>query len=264
MKRLLYIILLPALLWACDKEDEPCDCGEAETGHIAFSFLHYCDGQPLVFDQRQYVNAAGNEYMVNEIQYFISDVTLHSSSGDYLIDEWKDIHYVDTDVPASMQWDVFDAIPAADYDRITFTFGISGSKNQSLMFTDPPESLMFWPEYLGGGYHYMKLNGKWLDTNDFERPYNFHLGIGQVYDPQSGAITGFIQNFYTVQLPASSFKITDGAEVKIKMVMNVDRWFVDPHTYNHDDWGGDIMQKQAAMKLGCENGHNVFELLQLE
>jgi hypothetical protein len=260
MRNIYLIILLGLLLFGCDKEEDPCNCRE-ETGKIILKFHHYCDGKPLDFDVRQYVNKAGNEYLVNEIQYFISDLTLHSSEGNYIVDEWKDIHYVDSDISATHEWKVYDEIPAGHYQKVTFTFGISEEKNQSLMYTDPPESLMFWPEYLGGGYHYLKLNGKWLDTNNFERPFNFHLGIGQVYDAQTGDITGFIQNYFDIELMASSFELTDNGEVTLNLVMHVDRWFKNPHTYNHDDWGGDIMQKQDAMKLGCENGHDVFELM---
>ncbi len=232
-------------------------------GNILIKFYHYCDGEPLDFDQRKYINQAGNEYMVNEIQYFISDVVLHAYAPgqDYMIDAWKDIHYVDTDIPATMEWQVFDDISPGNYMRISFTFGIREEKNVSLMYTDPPESLMFWPEYLGGGYHYMKLNGKWLDTNNLERPYNFHLGIGQIYNPNSGDITGFIQNYFEIEVPASGFEIINDQTTVISLVMHVDRWFKGPHTYDHNYWGGDIMQKQDAMKVGCENGYDVFEVL---
>ena len=252
--------LLLALLVACtDKDPDPVPV--PETGKITIRFHHYCDGLPIDFDIRKYVNAAGNEYMVNEIQYFISDVTLHRSDADYIIDAWKDIHYVDTDIATTHEWKVFDEIPAGDYTGISFTFGINEEKNQSLMFTDHPESLMFWPQYLGGGYHYMKLNGKWLDTNQFERPYDFHLGIGQIYDQQSGEVTGFIQNYFEVEVPGSSLRIDVGEETLIELVMHIDRWFENPHTYDHNYWGGDIMQKQDAMKVGCENGWDVFEVL---
>ena len=255
--------LLLALLVACtDKDPDPVPV--PETGKITFRFHHYCDGSPLDFDIRKYVNAAGNEYMVNEIQYFISDVTLHGTDADYTIDAWKDIHYVDTDIATTHEWKVFDEIPAGDYAGISFTFGINEEKNQSLMFLDHPESLMFWPQYLGGGYHYMKLNGKWLDTNQFERPYDFHLGIGQIYDQQSGEVTGFIQNYFEVEVPGSSLRINVGEETLIDLVMHVDRWFENPHTYDHNYWGGDIMQKQDAMKVGCENGWDVFGVLGVE
>jgi hypothetical protein len=259
--RIKYLILLLLILGACtakDPDTEPVP----ETGSISISFNHYCDAAPIDFDIRKYENEAGNEYMVNEIQYFISDVSLHSKDGStYVISAWKDIHYVDTDIPSTLTWNVFDDIPAGEYEKISFTFGIDEQKNQSLMFVDPPESLMFWPEYLGGGYHYMKLNGKWLDTNQLERPFNFHLGIGQQYDPQTGEITGFIQNYFAVELPSSAFTMGSDQEIAIAVVMHVDRWFKNPHTYDHNFWGGDIMQKQDAMKLGCENGQDVFEVL---
>jgi hypothetical protein len=255
------ILLILISLAGCGKEPEQLPPPAA--GKIKFVFHHYCDGEQLDYDVRKYINKAGNEYMVNEIQYFISDVRLLSIAPgqEYLINAWKDIHYVDTDIPTTQEWKVYDEIPEGTYNAIRFTFGINEEKNQSLMYTDPPESLMFWPEYLGGGYHYLKLNGKWLDTNDLERPFNFHLGIGQEYDAVSGEITGFIQNYFELTVPGSEFVVNDGETTTIKLVMHVDRWFKTPHTYDHNEWGGDIMQKQEAMRIGCENGGDVFEVL---
>jgi len=69
--------------------------------------------------------------MVSEIQYFISDVKLHHQDGSYqLLDEWKDIHYVDTDLPDTQTWEVYDPIAPGDYEKITFTFGISEEKTK--------------------------------------------------------------------------------------------------------------------------------------
>ncbi|MBE0638035.1 MAG: hypothetical protein IH598_05920 [Bacteroidales bacterium] len=245
-----------------DDKDQP----EAETGSIEFTFTHYVDNEPLQIDTMKYVNAAGNHYLVNEIQYFISDVKLHNSNGNYLlIDDWNTIHYVDTDLPETHTWKVYDPIATGDYQKISFIFGISEEKNQSLMFVNPPERDMFWPEILGGGYHYLKLNGKWMAANRQVLPFNFHLGIGQIYSggvivPDS--ITGFIQNYFEVELPNSAFNIAKGESLQLEIRMNVANWFQHPHIYNHDEWGGDIMQNQAAMKIGCENGkQDVFSLI---
>jgi hypothetical protein len=41
----------------------------------------------------------------------------------------------------------------------------------------------------------------------------------------------------------------------------VDHWFKNPNTFDFNYWGGDIMQKQDAMKVGCENGQDVFGIL---
>jgi hypothetical protein len=244
------------LLSSCNPNDNPV---EDQAGKLKFYFQHRVDGEPIVFDDMRYVNEAGNHYLVNEIQYFISDVTLHKSDGsELLLDEWEDIHYVDTDIPSTQTYAFKDDIPIGDYDKITFTFGISEEKNQSLMFVNPPESFMFWPEQLGGGYHYMKLNGKWLDTLDQVSPFNFHLGIGQIYYSFPDSITSFVQNYFEVTLSNSDFKVQSGKTTDLVMVMNVENWFKSPNTFDFNDWGGDIMQKQDAMHLASENGWDVF------
>lgn len=254
----IYLLAMLVITLAFGCSDDEC-CDETPTGRITLSFLHYNNGSPLITDTLTYLNAAGNLYIVSEIQYFISDLVLRKEDGTaILLNHWKDIHYVDTDLENTWDWKVFDEIPEGRYSQVGFTFGINEEKNQSMMFVNPPESLMFWPEYLGGGYHYMKLNGKWRDPEGIVKPFNFHLGIGQNYD-QEGNVTGFIQNFFTIVIDAYVM-IEKDSETKVSLIMNVDQWFEHPHIYDHNVWGGDIMQKQAAMQQGLENGWNVFTI----
>jgi len=246
-------------LTSCDNK-EP-EQPEEKSGKIILNFIHQINGESLQFDTLKYVNAAGNPYLVNEIQYNISDITLYNHNGsEILIDDWKDIHYVDTDIPTSQSWEVFDKIPEGTYDSIAFTFGIPEAKNISFMYVNPPESFMFWPEFLGGGYHYLKLNGKWLESGQQTQttPFDFHLGRGQIYYSYPDSITGFVPNEFNVSLPGSGFQVISGQTIEIDIVMNIENWFQYPHTYDHDIWGGYIMQNQEAMQLVKENGQNVF------
>ena len=183
-----FILFLPTIFfYSCDNNSDPTPGEESKSGHIIFNFNHYVDGKPLEKDKMLYVNAAGNPYEIDELMYFISDVKLHKSDGStVLIDDWKDIDYVDIDIPSTLTWDVFDSIPVGEYDSISFTFGISEEKNKSFMYVNPPEDKMMWPDILGGGYHYMMINGKWLDENDQLRFFNFHMGIGQLYKGDEG------------------------------------------------------------------------------
>lgn len=252
------ILIMVILMPACQTEPV---VPQEQYGKVRFSFDHFVDGKPIVFDQMMYTNEAGNQYLVNEIQYFISKVMLHRTDGTkVLLNAWEDIHYVDTDIDETKVYTFKDDVSPGMFNTVSFTFGIESEKNESLMFVNPPESLMFWPELLGGGYHYMKLNGKWLDTLNQVSPFNFHLGIGQIYYSFPDSITEFVDNSFMIELDASPFQIKAGETTEINMVMNVENWFSNPNIYNHDDWGGDIMQKQDAMKLACENGWNVFSL----
>jgi hypothetical protein len=253
------IILISILFNSCKKDSE--DKGK---GNIILHFEHQVNGETLETDTLKYVNAAGNPYLVSEIQYFISDVMLYNADGSStLIHEWKDIHYVDTDLPETQTWDVFDEIAAGHYDSIAFTFGISQAKNISFMFVNPPESYMFWPDFLGGGYHYMKLNGKWREQGQSSQttPFNCHLGIGQIYYSYPDSIIGFIHNDFRVSLPGSFFVIESGKTTKINLTMNIEQWFVDPHIYNFDVFGSYTMQNQESMGALRDNGHNVFSVI---
>lgn len=251
-------ILLILLFYgsSCSKPKPPVE----RASKVMINFTQSVGDQPLQTDTMKYVNAAGNPYLVSEIQYFISDVCLHKANGDsLLLTKWDDIHYVDTDLPDTWVYNIKDSIPAGTYSAVSFTFGINEAKNKSLLFVNPPESDMFWPEYLGGGYHYMKLNGKWRAPDNVIHPFNFHLGIGQTYD-STGQVTGFIQNYFFVTLPSSAFSINNGQTTQISLNMDVNEWFENPEVFDFNVWGGDIMQNQAAMHVGCENGHNVFSV----
>lgn len=246
-------------------------CGEDSTnktkgtGNLVIAFEPLAGGLPLETDNMRYTNAADNLYEVSEIQWFISDLTLIREGGErLLLDESNFAHYIDTDLPGTLRWEITDPIPVGQYEAIAFTFGIRGEKNKPYMFTDPPESDMIWPFSMGGeqgGYHYMKLNGFWTDTEEQRRPFNFHLGVGQIRDGE-GAITGFVQNWFEVILPGSEFSMGNNQTVTMTIAMEVSNWFENPDIYDHNVHGPNIMHNQEAMSMGVRNGaEDVFSLL---
>ena len=251
-----FFLILASLLPGC-KDNDP------ETGKISIAFMELADGLPLVVDTVKYTNEAGNEYLVSEVQYFISNLDFFYNDGtSYTIRDDQGMHYIDTDVPDSKLWVINDDIPAGVIDSIVFTFGLDEETNVSGIFPNPPESNMFWPEQLGGGYHYMKLNGKWLNHNNELTPFNFHLGIGQTYDT-TGQVTGFVQNFFKISMTQpvySSFilNIRPGMTNTFAINLNIENWFRTPNTWDFNNIGGMIMQNQEAMHAACENGADVF------
>jgi hypothetical protein len=107
------------------------------------------------------------------------------------------------------------------------------------------------------------INGKWLDENNEEQLYNFHLGIGQLYKGDVidyDSIYAFVQNYFTVKLPDSSFILESESTKEIEIIMNIESWFETPHNFDFNEWGGAIMEIQPAMRMGVENGHDVFTI----
>jgi hypothetical protein len=211
-------------------------------------------------DTHYYTNAAGNKYRIDELKYFISSVSLYREDGSKtVLTQDQGIHYIDMDYPQTLTWDLFQNIAEGKYNAVGFTFGLNEIDNQSYRFPNPPEANMGWSQALGGGYHYMMLNG-WFYQNASLSPLNIHLGKGQIYrgtDLNADSIIGFVDNHFHVLLPAS-FVVKRSETAQLNLVMNIENWFQDPWIYDFNYWGGHIMQKQGAMQMLKENGRNVF------
>lgn len=261
--RTLNIILISVTfvsLSSCGDKEDPI---EQENG-IKMVFNHTVNDQPLIIREMQYTNAAGNPFEIAEIMYFISDIRLYRNNGEIVVpDQWDDIHYIDTNLPETMEWLIGKDIPAGLYDSISFTFGITSDRNKSFMFVNPPEVNMAWPEVLGGGYHYMMINGFWRDTTGKLKPFDFHLGIGQIYQNNSGQvsdITDFVDNSFRVKPDGPTFTISADSIKTVYLTMNVESWFETPEIFDFNVWGGAIMQNQEAMHIGCINGRDAFSI----
>jgi len=231
-------------------------CKKEKYGSIELSFIHTVDAQPLQFNQLIYTNTAGNQYQVNEVKYFISRVFFIDPDGESVeVKQDEGIHYVDCDIAHTLRWNI-DKIPQRHYAAISFVFGLDETDNQSNRFVNPPESNFSWPDFLGGGYHYMQINGKFLNETGAIQNMNIHTGIGQLRD-ETGEITQFVQNYFTVTIPVRFFVYADNV-LPLTLNMEIQRWFDTPNLYNFDEFGTGIMQNQQAQELLKGNGWNVF------
>jgi len=260
----IFVFLLLMILFSCKKEKTNQD---KESGNLKIEFSHSVDNLQLVKNQMVYYNAAGNKYEVSEIKYFISDLIIYyQNNSKVLINKWKTIHYIDIDYLNSLIWEIYDDLPTGKCDSVSFIFGLNEARNISFQFVNPPEVNMFWPEILGGGYHYLMINGKWKDENNQTNPFNFHLGIGQIYSGgviNTDSIIGYVHNYFKVCLPTPKLLIENGKTSLLKINMNINSWFSTPYIYNHNYWGGNIMQNQDAMNMAKENGFDVFSIVDI-
>ena len=150
-----------------------CSCCRTPAGHIKLNFSFVVDNDSLRLDSCMYQNAAGNLYEVNDVQFFISKVMLETASGELLeISDNQGVHYVDIRIPGTLSWKIADELDNETYRSIQFVFGLEGEQNTTGYFPNPPENNMSWPDMLGGGYHYMKINGRWIDHDGVRQPFN--------------------------------------------------------------------------------------------
>ena len=254
MKPRLLVIVLALMVAACTKPNEKAE--------INLNLGYEVNGKSLVTDSLCYENEAGNKFLITEIQWFLSNIELKNEAGDWImlhqtgLSDTLDVsrvYYIDTDIPESQTLHS-SPVKVGHYTAIRFTFGLDESDNQTGLFTDPPESEMFWPDMLGGGYHYMKLNGKYLNAEDRLAPMAIHLGIGQNED-----CTEFYQNYFIVELPIE-FNVKVNTKNQLDLTMVIDNWFRNPNTIDFDEFGSHIMQNQTAQRLLKGNGKDVFRI----
>ncbi len=262
MKKLLLIVLLlmAMLAMSCNKPESD--------GRLSVNVGYSVNGKELTTDTLCYRNEAGNEFMITEIQWFISKLELQNERGEWIAlehlnagaansDATNRIFYIDTNLPES-QTLAIKPIPVGNYTALRFVFGLDKEYNKTGLFSDPPEANMFWPETMGGGYHYMKLNGRFLNAENELAPLNVHLGIGQ-----NDSQTEFIHNHFTVELPID-LTISENTDNQFNLHMIIDNWFRSPNLYDFNEWGSAIMQNQAAQQTLKENGHDVFVIRNAE
>ncbi len=242
MKR--YLMILVALMIgagiiaSCEKKNEE----ESYPVQLNILMLHYVDDHEVVYDNIQYTNAFGNQYSVARLQYFVSDFRFFKTDGtEVFIDEE---HYVDGLDESTYTFSPEKKLPPGQYDRITFVFGLNEAKNITGRYPNPPESNMEWPVPMGGGYHYMKLEGK-VDSAGVINNFQAHTG------PTMGN-----KNYIEVELSGFAISPT-GMSVTIPIVMDINKWWESPNIFDLNLMTSVMGNQEVQQKLH-DNGHDVF------
>jgi len=229
---------------------------------VALKFSFSVGSDTLHQDELCYVNAAGNSYSITEVQFFISKVVLTKDDGtQYVVQTDDGIHYADADIPSTLLWSLEkDIIPAGTYNRIDFVFGLAPEYNVTHFFVNPPENSMSWPETLGGGYHHMKLNGRWQNpfTPDVLSTFNMHIGTGQIYE--NDQIVSYVDNAFTVSLPLDNGILVSEKQNVLQLNMDIVEWFQNPYTYDFQQDPTHTMEDQTALSHLVANGQSVFSI----
>lgn len=236
------LLLITILLFNGCKRDSDIVPDKIDKGiSLKLAINHKVDGVSLIFDSLMYVNNAGNTYEVSRLEYYISNITFHSSTEKDFSP--KKIVYVNAQTLSTNNI-TFDSVPEGQYDYITLNIGIDTVHNISYSLPNTNENInMAWPDYMGGGYHFMKFEGNYvyLSSN-----IGFTVHLGQ----NSSLVSCIINNPFFVSSSTS----------EIKLSMNLNEWFRSPILYDFNIDGNATMgDKQARGKIAA-NGINVFSM----
>jgi hypothetical protein len=237
----LFSLLITFLLifTSCKKDND-----DPETATIQIDMFHHVNNDLLKFNELIYENEFGNQYSVSRLQYFVSDFELvHEDGRTFKIDT---AFYVDGLVPETQSLETNLQIPYGSYSTIRFTFGLNAARNINGAYPNPPENNMEWPIPLGGGYHYMKLEGK-VAAGEVQNNFQAHTG------PTNGN-----QNFIEVSLDGSFFLVDSPQELLI-IGMDINNWWKNPNLLDLNEITM-VMGNQAIQEKLKANGTDVFRV----
>jgi len=236
IKNIFFMILLALLISSCDPNDENLN------KKILINFSHHVDGQELSSENMNHTNLAGESYNVKTLKYILSDIRLLGDNKTEIL--LKDIHYVDIDdVSTSFFESNLVELGLSTSYYLSFTFGLDSNMNITNNYVNESfHTTMAWPELMGGGYHYMRLEGAYQNDSTF---YNTHTGptMGMDY----------------------SFSFTEGINIdnsienqEFLLSMNLNNWYQNPNTINLAD--GIMMDMPKQMQLMNNGMTDVFYL----
>lgn len=237
MRGLLIVILLAVAFSSCKKdEDVPAPA------KLRLSLSHGVHDAPLIFDSLLYRNGAGELYSISRLNYFLSSITFYQGNAAvYSIDT---VAYIDAKNPYTF---IIPELSSFSYDSVSYYIGVPAARNMHGMLEATFDNVaMEWPDGMGGGYHFLKLEGHWSDSGSVVG-YTVHLGT----DPY--LVHGGFK---------ASGHVNAGATNTIALHMDVGEWLEHPHNFSFETDGVYTMGNAALMQKIMEDGKDVIGLKQ--
>ena len=256
MKFNLIILAFTLVFVECEKDN---DDNISPVTAVNFKFIHKWEETEVSnsdFNSIQFTNAYGNELSIERLRYLISKIKLTKNTGEVItIDEYN---LVDLEDANSLNFSTNQTVAVGSYSDISFVFGFTNEDNTDGTYADLNSATWNVPAMLGGGYHYMQMDGKYINNSNVESGYNYHA-IRAVDNP--GSNPTFPQDtFFEVSLG----EITLTGATEITIAMNIAQWFKQPNTWNLNEYNQMLMPNSTAQILMYQNGQNVFNLVSIE
>lgn len=222
---------------SCKKNDNNATPDNSLTIHI----VHTVDTKTLYWDSLIYTNASSELYSVSRLEYFLSN--FHFYKNNTLVYQKDTVLYVNAQL---LKNDCsLSNFPEGSYDSVSFLIGVDSAHN--IHDSLPPTASnigMEWPDAMGGGYHFMKFEGHWLDTNSNTPGFAMHLGT----------------NAYLIATGAKGTFVKSNSINSITLNMNLNAWFNEPNKYSFQNDGVYTMGNATLMQKIKENGSHVFTI----
>jgi hypothetical protein len=222
-----------------DDDDDEYGPPQPETGYWPVRLSFRVDNLPLLFDTVLYTNAAGNIYSVHQLQFYLSAFEFTDVSGQKFKSDT--VIYADARDLQTLSFDL-KGIPAGSYTGVSFMVGMDSVHNVSNCLPANMVNMnMGWPEPMGGGYHFLKLEGIFEDGGNVFG-YAMHLGTCP----------------YAVPVILNRALNHGSVADTLQLSMNINEWFANPNVFDFNSGNNYTMGNDTAMAKLSANGTDIF------
>ena len=219
---------------------------EEENINITLNFTHNWDGVAITdkdLNELKFTNANGEKVSIENLRYLISNISLVDAKNYQLINFSEN---------TGTSINVSDLTEGTH--TLSFRFGFSDEDNIDGEYQDLNSVSFNVPGMLGGGYHYMQFDGKYIDNKDEEAGFNYHsIRAVDKTDPDN---LKFEDTSFEVNLGT----ITVSNNMKVEVKVNLAEWFKNPNTWDLNALNTVLMPNFEAQKIMSANGKSVFSL----
>lgn len=160
------------LLSSCKKESDPQPTVNPQAS-MRITVSNEVSGQPVNLGPISYKNAAGNDYSIDLLKYYLSNFTLIRKDKS----ELKLNQYVLINANDSATWNIkLDSVLNGDYEALRFCVGVDSARNHTGLqdgALDPVNGMIWtWKT----GYIFFKHEGNFKDASGGTTQLVYHLG----------------------------------------------------------------------------------------
>ena len=247
MKMKLLIIIAIISLVSCSSNDD-----KASDILISVTNSQNWDGENITASDlgtKEFTDENGEILKIERLRYLISKVILTNSYGDEI--EIGSYKLVDLTNNNTLNYATNIVVPPGTYTSISFVYGFNEEDNIDQAYLDLNTASWNWPEMLGGGYHFMQLDGTFTSPTILSPlPFNYHNGTARISEGV------FEQNFIRVNVDGLSIDSNTNIDIK----MNLAEWFKNPKTWDLNLLNTGLMGNYDAQRKMNENGQSVFSV----
>ena len=248
--KILLLTFLGSIFFACQKnKDNP-------TVTVELQFNQRWGNDAVgseSLNQFNFKNKAGETLSIERLRYLFSKISLDLKDGTQY--RLQDYQFIDVSKNDKIEFTYTPDVTVEDVAGISMLFGFDRTDNQDGVYPDLNAAVWNVPQRLGGGYHFMQLDGKFKE-NDTASPIGYNFHAIQAVDANDPDQLIFEDTFFRISTPIRQVKTT----LQVIVTMDIEQWFHTPHLWELKKDHARLMPNFEAQKRIAANGKSVFSI----